>query len=228
MNQSQMEDFIRTQADADDADAPSSLLQIYTKAAYNDIKRRVHRWPDKHQRHVMATVAGTYLYQFDTFVPTDLEYITAIQDPDSKQLQWVPLERFVELRESATTGRPRKFAADRAGLYVWPTPTAAENFVVHGYRKFADWPSGSSEPDLAREFDEAICWYALSKFYLQQEDLELSQLYMGLYEKHVNTQIEAALRTSAGTAAPMVFGNQSVHLPTGMGYERFVRMNTEG
>jgi hypothetical protein len=76
-------------------------------------------------------------------------------------------------------------------------------FVVRGQRAATSWPGAvGSVPDLPRLFDEAICMYVLSQYYLSQEDVSLSGYYTQIYENMISRQAgsEAVKRLSSRPA----------------------------
>lgn len=226
MNLSEMSTFVRTQADTDDTDATDAALTVYARAAYNDIIARVFPWPDNRKTYTFSTVAGQNQYLFSTFAPTDLEYVIGVSTADD-QLNWISREELVDLQagSSVTSATPQFFATAATSLWLWPTPSSVQTVTVDGYRSFNAWPAGSSEPDLPRAFDEPICWYMLSNYYLAQEDLELAQMYRQMFDDGVNTQIQSALRTSSASSGPRLFGGSG---RDHISYESWVKRNTEG
>jgi hypothetical protein len=226
MNLSEMRTFVRTQADTDETDATDAALEVYARAAYREIISRVFPWPDNRKNYSFTTVEETAQYLYSTFSPTDLEFIISVSS-GTEQLNWISREEYLDLSvgSTATSSSPQFFAADTTSLYLWPTPGSAFTMTVNGYRSFASWPSGSTEPDLPRAFDEPICWFMLSKYYLAQEDLELAQMYDALFNDGVNSQIQSALRTSAASAGPRIFGGYGRDM---ISYESWVKRNTEG
>jgi hypothetical protein len=111
-------------------------------------------------------------------------------------------------------------------LYLFPEPSSAVSYTVYGYEGFDDWPTGTgnTEPDLPREFDEAICWYMLSRYYAGQEDLELVSLYDNMFETAVGRFVASQMRNDA--RSPRVLGGGLTRY--GVGYDRWVRRMTEG
>lgn len=226
MNLSEMQTFVRTQADTDATDATDAALTVYARAAYNDIIARVFPWPDNLKSYTFTTSEGTDQYLFSTFAPVDLEYVVSVASV-TEQLQWISREELLDLQTASTSqgSTPQFYATTATSIYLWPTPDSAFTMNVTGYRVFTPWPSGAAEPDLPRAFDEPICWYMLSKYYLAQEDIELSQMYMQLFDDGVNTQIQSALRTSSASAGPRIFGGSGRDY---ISYESWVKRNTEG
>lgn len=229
MNLSEMQDFVRAQADTDAIDAPSSTLTVYARAAYRDIVARVFPWPDKKSSYTFNTIIGEESYSFASALSApDLEYVVQVST-GTDVLMYVSPEKFYELSIEApgSSGTPTVYSIDSGEIKLWPAPDRVQVLSVIGYRRFSEWPSGSSEPDLPRAFDEAICWYMLSRFYQAQEDLELSQTYMRDYEVAVNQQIGRAMRTSSVTAGPMIFGGDP-RLPHKGSYTDWVKRSVEG
>lgn len=228
MNLSEMSTFVRDQAQTDSEDAPDSTLTVYARAAYRDIQSRVPVWPDKREDFTFTTVADQAYYTFNTFTATNLEFVSSVRDEDGL-LRLVGQDDYYRLvtSSSGTASEATVYAVnDVAGLWLWPTPSAARQYTVNGIRSFTAWPSGSNEPDLPRGFDEVICWYMLGRYYQSQEDLEMAQMYMRDYEVALSRQIEEALRSSKSTAGPMIFGGDPDLVR--MGYQDWVKKSVEG
>ena len=226
MNLSDMNTFVWAQADTDSTDAPSSVLEVYARAAYRDIIARVFPWPDNRKNFTFTATVNQPAYLFTSMSPADIEYAISVVGPTSV-LNWISKEELLDMQAGSTSsGTPVYYAVDSTSLYLWPAPAEAEAYTVVGYRSFAAWPAGSAEPDLPRAFDEPICWYMLSKYYLAQEDLELSQMYQALFDAGVDQQIASALRSSSSSAGPRIFGG--VKDGNWFSYESWMRRNTEG
>lgn len=228
MNLSDMLTFVRAQADTDTADAPDSTLTVYARAAYQDIISRVFPWPDKKGTFTFPSVVDQASYPLSGFSPATLEYVIGVS-VDDDVLMWVSNEQFDELSLNATgsTTYATVYTVDGSTVKLWPTPSSVATYTVTGYRGFVLWPSGSDEPDMARGFDEPICWYMLSRFYQAQEDMELSARYMQDFEVGVERQIGRALRGSASSAGPRIFGGDP-GLFGSRSYSDWVKLSVEG
>lgn len=222
-----MSDFVRAQADTDTDDAPDSTLEVYARAAYRDIQAKVWPWPQNRKTGTLATGVGTAAYNLSSITgATDMEYVVDVYRSGVEMLEYVAPETYRTLAsEEASTGTPRFYTVDANQILFWPTPATAQIYTVTGYRSFAEWPSGSDEPDLPRAFDEIICWYMLARYYQAQEDIELYQTYMRDYQTGLNTMIERSMRTSSLTAGPRIFGGNSNRTMT---YSDWVKRGTEG
>jgi hypothetical protein len=218
--------FVRAQADTDTDDAPDITLQMYARAAYVDIQNRVFPWPDKKISATFSTVVDQAAYALTSLTPGTVEYVVSVATSDDP-LIYISDEQRVELQTgSQNSGSPTCYTVNQDGIVLWPKPSAVETITVIGYRDFAMWTLGLTEPDLPRAFDEPICWYMLSRYYQAQEDLELSGRYMQDFEVGVNRQIENALRGSAVTAGPKIFGGDQ-RLGR-MSYSDWVKKGVEG
>lgn len=226
MNLSEMSTFVRLQADTDTDDAPDATLTVYARAAYNVIQSKVWPWPQNLTTGTFSTVSGTAGYTLASLTGApDMEYVTEVRS-GTDVLSYVAPETFRKLStEETSSGTPRFYTVDGLTIKLWPTPNAVATYTVEGYRSFAEWPSGADEPDLPRAFDEAICWYMLARYYQAQEDMELYQAYMRDFEFAVNQHLERALRGSALTAGPMIFGGNTSRTMT---YSDWVKRGTEG
>ena len=228
MNLSEMITFVRTHADTDETDAPDSSLTVYARAGYNDIRRRVAQWTDNHVSGTLTTVADTAGYALSALTGSySLEYVTGISGPTEK-LDYVTWDEYLYMVEGDdieySVREPGCYTIKNDTIYLFPTPSVSGvTHTVYGYRAFADWPSGSDEPDLPREFDEVICWYMLSKYYMAQEDVELASMYSQMYEVAVNRFIASSVRQDSHS--PRIFGGK---IRRRIGYDAWMRRNTEG
>lgn len=223
----EMKTFVRTHADTDEVDAPDTTLDVYARSAYNDIRRRVHQWIDNSTSTTFTTTADTSSYALGAMVGDTVEYVTGVVGPTEK-LTYITWDQYLEFEDGPDIDYSNYeavfYTVRNDVLYLFPKPSSTGvTYTVYGYRAFNDWPNGSVAPDLPREFDEAICWYMLSRFYMAQEDFEAAQMYMRDYEVSVNRFIAAAMRQDAHS--PRILGG-SRRKP--MSYDSWVRRMTEG
>jgi len=228
MDLQEMITFVRLHADTDEQDAPDASLTVYARAAYNDIRRRVPEWRERHGSDTLTVVAGTDQYALNgaSFASKNIEYVTGVSGPTST-LVYIPFEQYVLSLDGNTTDYSTQeadsFSLKNGVIYLFPAPTTtAVTYTVYGYTTFTDWPTAGGDPDLPREFDEAICWYMLAKYYTAQEDLELAQLFENTYEISVGRYILSAMRT--GKPTRVLGGGRRRSLS----YGAWVRRNTEG
>ena len=223
--------FVRTHADADTEDAPTSSLTVYARAAFNDIKHRTYQWLDNTTTDSLSTMAGVASYALSdtgSFINGNIEYVSGINGPNGP-LKFITIEHYYELLdgETETADSADYFAIRGPNLYLYPAPSGSQNYTVFGYRQFVDWPASGAgtEPDLPRVFDEAICWYMLSMYYRAQEDLELASVYTSDYNRSVDQQIAAMMRNDSVTKyLGPAHGGRHKHTT----YNNWMKRNTEG
>lgn len=226
MNLSEMQTFVWAQADTDADDAPASNLEVYARAAYKHIQALVWPWPMNRTEGNLNSVTDQTDYNFTATTAPDLEFLVSVTSTEGV-LQYISPEQHRELTAFSTESAnyATRYTVEGSVIVLYPAPTTVSAYTITGFRAFAAWPSGSDEPDLPRGFDEAICWYMLSKYFLAQEDMELARQYLADFGQTVDTQISAALRGSSLTAGPLIFGGS---IARGMGYSDFVKKSVEG
>jgi hypothetical protein len=71
-----------------------------------------------------------------------------------------------------------------------PAPDTANQVSEFGYRWQTDWMAGGAgaEPDMPEPLHNVVAMYALARAYGQQEDPEMTQMYMGMFERDLNEQ----------------------------------------
>lgn len=230
MTLTQMQDFVRTHADADSEDAPNSSLEVYGRIAYNDILSRRNGWPHLAVTYTLTTVADQAEYDLSAFSDTDMDVVTSIVDQ-------VTLGRRLMYMSQADTdiafGGPVSSTSDLAIAYtlrgsqviLYPTPSAAKTYRIRGFRTAATWPNGAgSTPDLPAALHEAIAWYMLSSYFLAQEDTQLAGVYMQEYETMVDRHLKNET-TREYSSRVMVMGGQNINRPS---LTRWVRGSLEG
>lgn len=222
---SEMTTFVRTVADTDAEDAPDSVLSVYAQDAYYDIRRRVNTWPHLRTDHTLTVTASEPEYDLTASV----EFVESVIG-DTWKLEFVDrdtLERFYEGTSIVSETREADMWNHESGvLKLYPVPSdSSVTYTVRGYRPFADFPVSNNAPDLPVEFHTAICYYMLAKFYMSQEDIELAERHMADYERRVQRALAGMLRSSAGTARPLIFGGSRFTAP---GYAGWMKRNTEG
>lgn len=191
--------FVRTQADADVTDAPDSLLQVHARVAYNDILSRKNSWDHLEVAYTQTCTAGQQEYPFSGFSSADMDRIYSVRYASgglSHRLTYMTRED-AELCFGLVnqTGFPTAYTVYNDKLVVFPAPSDAYVLTVRGFRAPATWPSGTgSTPDLPTEFHDAIAWYALSGYYMSQEDAQMAGVYMNEYQQ----QVERCLSGIAG------------------------------
>lgn len=209
-----MVSFVRTQGDADSADAPDAMLQVHGRIAYNDILSRKSAWDHLEVKYTLLTVAGQQEYPLSSLSGgTNMSRVYSITSADALRIRLSFITRsdadiVFGLRDNEVT-TPTAYTIYNDTIVLYPTPSGAVTLNVHGFREADAWPNGAgSIPDLPDEFHEAISWYMLSGFYMSQEDPQMAGMYLNEYQQMVS-------RTLAGKAnlhqspRPRIMGGQS-------------------
>lgn len=223
-----MKTFVRLQADTDAVDAPDATLEVYALQAFDDIRRRISSWVDRMVSDTLTTVdgMGSYSLTGGQFANANLEYVRSVHGPTST-LVHVPFSVFQRISQGSdqTTSEATYWSVNNGTLWLWPTPSAVASYTVWGYQKFTDWALAATEPDLPVELHRSILHYMLSQYYLNQEDLDMSQKYMQQYEASIARFIASSMRQD--NALPRVLGGRA-HGNAVLQYDDWVRRNTEG
>lgn len=209
--------FVRAQADADLQDAPDSMLQVHGRVAYNDILARKASWDHLEISATATTVADQDEYDFSALSATAIDRIyqvTYMQGAIRHRLTYMTRQD-AELQFGLNTslGIPQAYTVYNDKLVIFPTPNAAYDLVIRGFRKPAVWPNGSgSEPDLPDEFHDAISWYMLSGFFLSQEDTQMAGVYLNEYQAQVDRILSGVSSKTQGVR-PLIMGGAASMSP---------------
>lgn len=231
MTLGQMQDFVRTHADADAEDAPNSSLEVYGRIAYNDILSRRNGWPHLAVTYTLTTVAGQAEYDLSALSTSNMDVITSIVDQVSLGRRLIYM---TQADADIAFGTPVASTSDLAVAFtvrgdeiiLYPTPSAVKNYVVRGFRTATEWPNGSgSTPDLPDALHEAIAWYMLSSYFLAQEDTQLAGVYMQEYETMVDRHLKNETTREYSSRVMVMGGQNTKYQPN---FTRWVRGSLEG
>lgn len=207
--------FVRTHADADTIDAPTSSLMVYARMAYNDILARRSGWPHLEVAYTLTTAANQPEYAFTTFSSADLDVLTGVIDNTNIGRRLVAITRSdADLLYSNTSvvgaSNAVHYTLRGSNVVLFPTPTSIRTYLVRGYRTAVAWPTtAGSIPDLPRVFDEVICWFMLSQYYLSQEDAALASMYMNEYQQQADRWVRSE-NMKTQTFKPNIMGGANV------------------
>lgn len=230
MTLSQLQEFVRTHADADVEDAPNSSLEVYGRIAYNDILSRRSSWPHLTVEYTLTTVPGQDMYPLSGLSTGNMDTVTSIIDQVNLGRRLIFMTQTdgdlaFSSPVNASTETATGYAVVGSNIVLYPTPSTARTYRVRGFRSAAAWPNGAgSTPDLPDPLHEAIAWYMLSSYFMAQEDTQLAGVYMGEYEKMVDRFVKDAT-TKEFTPRVALMGGQNVRQPS---FTRWVRGMLEG
>lgn len=209
MDLTEMRTFVRNHLDVDSTELPDSLLDRFIIDGADRIERASvalgGRWSFREVTYGFTVAGGTASYDLDTYAGLNggalapLAFLDEVRGPT-----WSLLpedHRAMRARNSRTspaTGTPRWFTVWGRKLYLWPTPAASGDYEASGTRKGKDWVATNAAPDFPDEFHELIAGWALTRAYIQQDDIELATIYR-----------EEWAQTVKERAVPYIVGNQA-------------------
>lgn len=175
-----MRQIVRTTLDLDVNDLPDVLVDSWLQEGYDLCIAGERNWRFFEVTQSFSTVAHQQKYlmsSFDNTNPMILAY--AVRGP-----RWDLMPVAHRLAESAfnlqtaSEREPNYFSFWANYLYFWPVPDAVYAYEIRGYRQPQDWiASGAGAvPDCPAEFHRVIVTWALSRAYLQQDDLYAAQM----------------------------------------------------
>jgi len=221
--QSDMYAFVRAQADADATDAPDTNLAVYARMAYNDILSRRAAWPHLSVEYTLATVIAQQDYPFSGIGSGDLDRITTVTSTSNLGTRVVFVTPTDATLYFGSPAAPQSIQATcytivgNSTLRLYPKPASVQNYLIQGFRTAVSWPAAAgSSPDLPRAFDEAICWFMLSRYYLSQEDQAMASFYAGEYERLVQTHVKNETSKRYSPRPSVMGGNNRQFTPTFM------------
>lgn len=225
----EMKTFVREQADADPTDATDLKLSTYARLAFDDITRRKHPWGHLEVIYTFTTVPGQQAYTVAGLSVSDMEFIESVVDDSlaGGSVFFAPMTELESLYagQTFTTDHATHFTMVNNEMWLFPTPSTARTYRVRGYRKFAAFPAGDGdEPDLPRDFHDAIQLYMLMMHYLSQEDTSTADYYRGVYEQMLAVKLNG-LKSARMTHRPRIMGGRG--LPV-VRIEDWIRSQVEG
>lgn len=169
--------YVRTLLDLDASEMPDLLVDAWVRSGFTAIARRINRWSFYQAEDSFTTVGGTRgPHTLGTV--KDIERIVGprgvVPFVDHSEAE----ARYLTL--GAVSGPAEAYSVWNGGVYMWPTPVAAETFAVRGYRSPTDWMNGGAGavPDLPADFHDVLLNYVVSQGHMFNEDPDLASVRM--------------------------------------------------
>lgn len=184
MTRAEIRSFVRNHLDVDEQELTNDLLDVFINDGHFRVDNYTDQWSFREVEYDFDSVIGTGAYDVssDTGRVTGITYAIAhiIDVSDANGI--IPRRDHTLMRRrfptSSSTGTPRTWSRRQNNIYLWPVPAAVTEYTVDGYRRSSNaWVAADLTPDFPAEFHELIAWYALSRGYAQQDDLEASTFY---------------------------------------------------
>lgn len=202
----QMRIYVRQHLDLDESEIPNSLLDVWARDASIKISRTRKRWPFFETSWVLNTVNGVRDYPLSSLSPSCDEVTSIVRDDrrlifmgrDEAEAAYLPYQ--------TSQGFVTYYNVWADTLRLYPTPSGADVLQLRGYRKVNDWVAGGAGavPDFPDDFHDAIRLYLVGMAYMQQEDPEMAQQFIGAF----NAEMDVLKKQygDAPGAYPLVLG----------------------
>lgn len=215
-------DNVRAITEMDAADVSDSVIEIYLRDGYNRIIELERRWRFLECKFTLTTSAGVQEYTPDDFTADEIREVISIVDGDHFRLQYVDYDAIEELlfNNPLSTAIPQFYTFWDEKLVLFPIPNSAYSLTVRAYRNPIDWVTDDAAPDGSAAFDMALVYYAISRIYQAQEELNTAASYERMYADSVTLARRDLTRPPS--AAPVVFaGGSKFRLAKGLDWNNW-------
>lgn len=210
----EMRVYVRQHLDLDESELPNTLLDVWARDASIKVARTRKRWPFFETSWVLTTTVGQRDYPLSVFSP-DCDEITSIVRND-RRLAFLGRDEAeaAYLPYQSNEGFVSFYNIWANTLRLYPTPQMADTLYVRGYRKVSDWVAGGSGaiPDFPDDFHDAIRLYLLGMAYMQQEDPEMAQQFIGAFNAEMDV-LKKQYGDAPGAYPLVLGGGPKVHRP---------------
>lgn len=202
----QMRIYVRQHLDLDESEIPNELLDVWARDASIKISRSRKRWPFFETSWVLTTAVGERDYTLSALSPAPDEVVSIVRDDRRLAFMGRDEAEAAYLPYQTSQGFVTYFNVWGDTLRLYPTPDMADTLYLRGYRKVNDWVVGGAGaiPDFPDDFHDAIRLYLVGMAYLQQEDPEMAQQFIGAF----NAEMDVLKKQygDAPGAYPLVLG----------------------
>jgi hypothetical protein len=200
---------VREVTELDSTDVPTNIIQMYIRDGYNRIIDLERRWTFLETKFSMTTTAMVGEYEINDFTTDDIREVISVVDDEGTRLEFISYDEAEDLFLDVTTPikRPIMYSMWGGKLYLFPTPNATYTATVRAYRYPEDWVTANGTVDGPATFDIPLVYYAVSRIYQSQEELQTA----ARYEQSFTDAISMARRdlTRPPSNAPVVFAGGS-------------------
>ncbi len=196
---------VREVTELDSTDVPTTVISMYIRDGYNQIINLERRWTFLECKFNMTTTPNVGEYEINDFTTDDVREVISIVDDEGTRLEFISYDEAEDLFLYVTTPikRPIMYSMWAGKIYLFPTPNAAYTATVRAYRYPEDWVTTNSIVDGPAVFDIPLVYYAVSRIYQSQEELQTAMKY----EQSFAEAISMARRdlTRPPSNSPVVF-----------------------
>lgn len=200
---------VREVTELDSTDVPTSVITMYIRDGYNQIINLERRWSFLECKFNMTTTANVGEYTIDDFTTDDIREVISIVDDEGTRLEYISYDEAEDLFLDVTAPikRPIMYSMWAGKIYLFPKPNAVYTATVRAYRYPNDWVTAGTTVDGPASFDIPLVYYAVSRIYQSQEELQTAMKY----EQSFAEAISMARRdlTRPPSNSPVVFAGGS-------------------
>lgn len=200
---------VREVTELDSTDVPTSVITMYIRDGYNQIINLERRWSFLECKFSMTTTANVGEYTIDDFTTDDIREVISIVDDEGTRLEYISYDEAEDLFLDVTAPikRPIMYSMWAGKIYLFPKPNAVYTATVRAYRYPNDWVTAGTTVDGPASFDIPLVYYAVSRIYQSQEELQTAMKY----EQSFAEAISMARRdlTRPPSNSPVVFAGGS-------------------
>lgn len=156
--------------DSDELDDAAALFLL--NRSYWEV---LNRFPlrEKEKTATFQTVASTYSYE----LPAEFDALRLISIEDLNDQSHTPLNRLTSFRyeslyQNATDAeaKPTDYLREGTCIKLWPTPDDSYTITIKYWANLDDLSTGSTEPDVPREWHEVILYGAVHRGFIKLKD----------------------------------------------------------
>lgn len=184
----QFRDLVRETLDLDDRDLSDALVDSWLREGL-ERAQGAREWSFYETSWSFSTVADDENYTFAAVAAAhpsgyEIEEIRSVRG-QRWPLRPMPLEEMDRRspQSAERSGTPTHWTTFSTNLFVYPTPSAAENHQVRGIRKPADFVTAgdpAESHDMPQEFDSVILNWAIGRAYAHQDEPQSAVYYADL------------------------------------------------
>lgn len=200
---------VRAVTELDSTDVPTGVITMYVRDGYNRIIDLERRWNFLEVKFNMTTTAGVSDYSIDDFTSDDIREVISIVDDYGGRLEYISYDEAEDLFLDVTTPirRPIMYSMWAGKIYLFPTPNESYTATVRAYRYPYDWVTNDDTVDGPAAFDIPLVYYAVSRIYQSQEELQTAARYEQSFADAISLARKDLTRPPSNT--PVVFAGGS-------------------
>lgn len=185
----ELRQMTRDHMDVDDVELSNVLLDMFAREGSSRIEKHVQAWSFREHIFRFQTTAGPGSYPYNNVSDPDrgfmMRKIVGIWS-ENGPLKWLgPQDAMSRGRlRLAAPGVPTAWYEYGGQFHLLPAPEVGTELIFQGVREPRDWvlEGSGGEPDFPPEFHNTVWLWMLGRAYGQQEDTELSMMYMDLFQ----------------------------------------------